>query len=74
MCLTLTLVAIHCRQLPKEDTPITDEAQAVKYLQDTNAKLAEQLRIYTEVQWEYATNITETTSAAQVRNRKYRLN
>ena len=49
-----------------KDNLITDETQAVEYLKDTNEKLAEQQKMNTIAQWNYATDINNDTTQAQV--------
>ena len=52
---------------PKDDSLNKDEEQAKQYLEQTNKQLAEEIRKTSEAQWAYNTNITDETSAAQVR-------
>lgn len=62
--LALVFVRLDCR--PKDDALNKDEEQAKQYLKQLDKEITEQIRIYSEAQWAYATNISEETSEAQV--------
>jgi len=59
-------LSIDSNILPKEDSLITNETLAIQYLIETNLKLGEQSRKLSEARWNYATNINDATSQAQV--------
>ena len=48
------------------DCQNTNEDEAKQYLDKANKDLADQMRIFSEAQWAYNTNINDQTSEAQV--------
>ncbi len=60
------ILKINYHFIQTDDSLITYEVEAEKYLSLVNGQLGEQLRNYSLAQWSYATNITDETSEAQV--------
>ncbi len=63
---TLFFFSIEGKSSQKDDSLITEEQLGIEYLNNTNKILGEQLNKLTEAQWNYATDINDQTSNAQV--------
>ncbi len=55
--------SIECNASQKDDSLITDESQGIKYLEDANKILGDQLNKLMEAGWNYATDINNQNKA-----------
>ncbi|CAG2109942.1 unnamed protein product [Medioppia subpectinata] len=64
LLIPLIYVAIECNVVAAEDL-IKDEAQAIAYLNRVNTNLATEMNKNTEAEWNYATDIRDSTAKAR---------
>ncbi|CAG2107601.1 unnamed protein product [Medioppia subpectinata] len=63
--IALLSTRIECKH--KDKSIITDENKAVKYLKDVNERMAQEYEKYSEVQWDYMTDMNNHTLEAQTK-------